>query len=103
MIIALGQAIAVARGTPLAAGEIELCTTSGAITVAVDAQGAPIRTRYCPDDAMGLLACIAPPEANAAARTATSRAHPMDQPSQLASLRAERPRARGPPFFSIPA
>ncbi|WP_353533273.1 hypothetical protein [Cognatishimia sp. WU-CL00825] len=48
--------MAIARGLPAAAGYMELCTGTGAVTVAVDAQGEPTGPSHlCPECALAVM------------------------------------------------
>lgn len=51
LVLALASVqVAAARGAPPEVGQMVLCTGSGAITVPVDATGAPtLRAHHCPD------------------------------------------------------
>jgi len=61
-VVALSVAAGHARGQAPAAGHAVLCTGHGTVTIAVDADGAPIGMRVlCPDCALTLLAGVAPP------------------------------------------
>jgi hypothetical protein len=67
LLVALtAQNLAVARGQPQAAGQIELCADGRIVTVAVDHAGNPIGPpRICPDVVLALMAALALPEPGA--------------------------------------
>ena len=59
VMVLAGQALAVARAAPDAAGQIEICTGSGPVTVIVDADGQPTgATHICPECALALFQAI---------------------------------------------
>lgn len=60
LLVVTGQGLAVARGTPVAAGQITLCTGSGPVMVFVDDKGQPTAPpHYCPDGALALFNMVA--------------------------------------------
>ncbi|WP_088623510.1 hypothetical protein [Oceanicola sp. 22II-s10i] len=62
MMAVTAQAAAIARGMPGAAGYAELCTGTGPVMVAIDADGQPIgHAHLCPDNAFLILQAIALP------------------------------------------
>lgn len=68
LLLALtGQSLAVARGAAQPVGEIVLCTGTGPVSVAVDAEGQPVATPHlCPDCLPGFAAVLdAPPALDA--------------------------------------
>lgn len=92
-------AMGAARGQAMAVGEMVLCTGTGPVSVAVDAEGNPTGpAHYCPD-------CIAVAMATAPAAPMSPPARPDWRPvtypatppwvTRPAGLRA--PTARGPP------
>ncbi|WP_319825668.1 hypothetical protein [Thalassovita sp.] len=59
MLALTGQSMAVARGTPSAAGQIILCTGTGPIAVLVDENGQPVgKPHICPDCALSVFAAL---------------------------------------------
>ena len=100
LLVLLGQSVAFARGAPVSAGQIILCTGSGLVMVHVDADGQPLDTpRFCPDGAHGLLQAIAlapggafDPEENAGP---SEQGFAQDHLSSKSEERLNRP--RGPP------
>jgi len=75
VIVVTAQELAVARGQPHAAGQIELCTGEGVLMVALDAQGNPVGPAHiCPDAAMLLMAAWAPSAPDPARPVHISRA-----------------------------
>jgi len=58
--------LAVARGQPQAAGQVELCADGSIIVIAMDREGNPIGPAHiCPDVALALMVALAFPEPNA--------------------------------------
>ncbi|MGE4324865.1 MAG: hypothetical protein AB7E21_01985 [Pseudodonghicola sp.] len=56
------QSMAIARGAAGVAGQIELCTGTGPLTVYVDETGKPTGPPHiCPDFALHFLAFVTPP------------------------------------------
>lgn len=93
-----GQAAAVARGMPGAAGYAELCTGTGPAMVAVDSHGQPVGNAHlCPDNAFLLLQAIALPPA---LPVPTGEVHRAALPSTTVDAHTPPPEAasaRGPP------
>jgi len=100
LVLALtAGAMAVARGQTHAAGTIVLCTGTGPVAVAVDAQGRPLqRPHICPDCALGLfdLPVMAPDRARPAG-LAPGPQHGVAAETRLGTD-APRPLARAPPL-----
>jgi len=62
MMALTSQSMAVARGAAGVAGQIELCTGTGPLTVYVDETGKPTGPPHiCPDFALHFLAFVTPP------------------------------------------
>lgn len=60
VLVLTGLSMAVARGTPATAGQIEICTGSGPIMVVLDEDGNPTgQVHYCPESAMTLMNALA--------------------------------------------
>jgi len=98
VIAATAVHVGVVRGQAKAAGSIVLCTGSGPVGVAVDADGAPVGpVHVCPDCVMSVLA--APDAPAVAVRRAAMARRLSFVPGHVAgvSRAAARPRARGPP------
>lgn len=99
LVMALtSQAMAVARAAPGPSGIIELCTGSGPVMVAVDADGQPVgHPHLCPDYAAHAfdLACLAP--ATLRPPETLRRLHGATPAVQTHPLALPRPQARGPP------
>lgn len=89
------------RGQAKAAGSIVVCTGTGPVSIAVDAQGRPVGPAHvCPDCVMTLLAAVDAP-AVAPHRVAPCRRISFAAPRVAVRPRARaRPRARGPPRLS---
>lgn len=98
VLLATSGAMAAARGQSMAAAQIVLCTGTGPLAVAVDANGEPIGpVHICPDCALTLLAAVDVPAASAtfAPRGLTMRFEPVATASAAAPL--VETRARAPP------
>ncbi|MDU9004014.1 hypothetical protein [Sedimentitalea todarodis] len=81
MLALTGQAMAIARGAPGPAGQVELCTGGGPVMVYLDETGAPVGPPHiCPDFALSLILQVAEPE---------MRPQPVDAPYRLATVRAD--------------
>lgn len=92
--------MALARTAPMPVGEMVLCTSQGAVTVAVDAEGNPTgHIQYCPECASVAFSFVeleAPALVVPAANTLTLEAPVMSLPAlQVAQF---CPQARGPPL-----
>ncbi len=100
LILALTSgAMAVARGQTHAAGMIVLCTGSGPVTVAVDADGQPVGPAHvCPDCALSLIVAVAAPDPVPRALSATSVRFRLAPLPAVAVPVALLPRARAPPL-----
>lgn len=97
-MVLTSHSMAAARGAAGVAGQIELCTGTGPITVYVDDKGAPIGPPHiCPDFALHFLAFVAPPDIAPVPLGAQFQAH---VPPRLV-VRGDGPTlaasARGPP------
>ena len=101
LIIAVSSSqMALARTAPMPVGEMVLCTSQGAVTVAVDAEGNPTGdVHYCPECAAVAFSFIefaAPdlvvPAANALTLQAPATSLPVPQAA------CPCPQARGPPL-----
>ncbi|WP_425072221.1 hypothetical protein [Sagittula sp. S175] len=88
----------VARGQAAPAGVIELCQGLTTVSVAVDADGAPVsHVHLCPDGVMSLLAGIAPVVVVAAPSPVWDTLDRELGAQVLAAQAAPRGVARGPP------
>lgn len=64
VLVLTAQTMAMARGAPGPAGQMELCTGSGVVIVTLDENGDPVgRPHICPDYALHLLSAVVPPDA----------------------------------------
>jgi len=98
LLVLTGQGAAVARGAPLPAGMAELCTGSGPVMVAVDAQGRPVGPQVlCPDLAAMLAKPVAPPVTIAAPRRARRIVLPHPVAARPVPVAPVEMRTRGPP------
>lgn len=62
LLAVTGQALAIARGAPLPAGLVQLCTGSGPVMVSLDRNGQPVKPpHYCPEGVLSLLQAVALP------------------------------------------
>lgn len=98
LLVLTAQSMAVARGTPGAAGSIVLCTGTGPVTILTDAEGQPLAPAHvCPDCTLSLIATVAhiAPEAS----RPLGRAEALVLPPAITVLqRSVRPfSARDPP------
>lgn len=60
LLAVTGQALAVARGAPLPAGQVQLCTGSGPVMVFLDKDGQPVKPpHFCPQGVLSLLNAVA--------------------------------------------
>lgn len=95
------HSMASARGAAGVAGQIELCTGTGPVTVYVDENGEPIGPPHiCPDFALHFLAFVTPPDIAPVPFRAEFQRHAVplyrlqgDAPGRTAS-------ARGPPAIA---
>ncbi|MBN2905770.1 MAG: hypothetical protein JXJ18_03570 [Rhodobacteraceae bacterium] len=98
LLVFTSVSLAAARGQPLPAGQIVICTGMGLQTVAVDAQGKPVGAAHvCPDGLAAIVALgLAPPVLPERALGAGEPLAPLwaDLRPGLAPPRA---RSRGPP------
>ncbi|MFN6977981.1 MAG: hypothetical protein ACK4OP_07650 [Gemmobacter sp.] len=90
-------AFAVARGTPLPAAMVELCSGSGPVMIVLDSEGRPSGPAHlCPDGAIFVAAGEAPP---AVVRPPSRIAAACPVPSTLPQGRPHpSTRARDPPL-----
>jgi hypothetical protein len=89
------------RGHAKAAGSIVLCTGAGPVSIAVDAEGAPVGYGHvCPDCVMSVLAAVDAPDV-AADRVGSARCVSFGaMPVTRVSAAVAHPRVRGPPSLS---
>lgn len=99
LLLALtGQSMAVARGTPNAAGQIVMCTGTGPTVVSVDDTGQPVGPPYiCPDFATSLFAATYLPPAVPVRPLTRALVLPLPARTLVVSLKAPSASARGPP------
>ena len=99
LLVVTGQALAVARGAPLPAGQVELCTGSGPVMVLLDSHGQPIDApHYCPEGVLALLLAVALPMPDPRPSPVSRRLDaPVPAPGRPLGL-APAPRARAPPL-----
>lgn len=98
LLVLTGQALAVARGAPLPVGQVELCTGSGPVMVALDADGNPISApHYCPEGVLSLIQALAlaPLDLQPVGQVTSVVLSDSDRPL-ISSPRAPA-RSRGPP------
>ncbi len=99
VLVLTGHSMAIARGMPMSAGEIELCTGAyGPVMMPVDAEGNPTGPPHiCPEFSLSLLNAVAVPDV--VLRAVQGRGEKIVLPQEC-SLRVIRPVstvARGPP------
>ncbi|MCZ0813249.1 MAG: hypothetical protein ACQEVT_10200 [Pseudomonadota bacterium] len=99
VMVLAGQALAVARTAPDAAGQIEICTGSGPVMVMVDANGEPTgATHICPECALALFQAIISSDGPVLPRRVSwflAQATEFEQ--HILTVSALAPRARAPP------
>ena len=99
VLVLTGHSMAIARGMPVAAGLMELCTGTGPVMVAVDAEGNPTgHTHICPEFSLSLLDAVAPVPALAEPVEARGRKIDSAHEVSLGVIRAVRTSARAPPM-----
>ncbi|MCA8883047.1 MAG: hypothetical protein KDA50_04770 [Rhodobacteraceae bacterium] len=87
-----------ARGQARIAGEVVLCTGTGPVAVAVDANGVPVKTPHiCPDCALTLLVGLAEPFAMPGRIVLPRQVRGPGDRVLAAAPGAPLHRARGPP------
>lgn len=98
MLATSSLTMALARGQAMAAGEMVLCTGSGPVSIAVDAQGTPTgAVMHCPDCLAADLMAVAPCDGVSALRSAAlSVRFPIRESADVDLARAGH-LARGPP------
>jgi hypothetical protein len=90
--------MAAARGQPRMAGSVILCTGTGAVAVAVDAEGNPVGpVHLCPDCVLSLLAATPVPVELSAPPLRLLGALAALSPPRAAALAAPEAQSRGPP------
>ncbi len=98
LLVVTGQALAMARGTAGAGGQIVLCAGTGPVIVYLDEDGQPTRPpHFCPDFALHVIAdAVLPPEMAVPAKLRPAPAPPRQAQITVPRL-ALSPNARGPP------
>ncbi len=92
------QSLAVARGVAQPVGEIVLCTTTGPVTVAVDAEGQPAAPPHiCPDCLPGFAVVLANPPALRAWQAAVRRITVTEVAPHVVTRSLPLSMARAPP------
>lgn len=100
LLVALtGQAAAIARGQPVADTWIEICSGSGPVMLAVDADGQPTGTAHlCPDNAYLLVQALSAAAPDVAAPRLVARRIGAPAPVlAVVPTRTVTAPARGPP------
>ncbi|MEY8827365.1 hypothetical protein AB9K34_02935 [Sedimentitalea sp. XS_ASV28] len=101
LVVLTGQAIAMARGAPGPAGQIELCTGNGPVMVYVDDSGAPVGPpQLCPDFALSLLFDVPEPQSLERHVAHPRRLAPVRADLQNESVPRRMIRTRAPPRAS---
>lgn len=100
LLVALtSQQLAVARGQPHAAGQVEICSGDGVMVVAVDKDGNPVGPAHiCPDVALALMAALDLPGLVAAHPVHMQRIGYAIDDHDAVSLIHITAYARGPPL-----
>lgn len=100
LVTVTSQQLAIARGQPHAAGQVELCVGSEVIVISVDENGNPTGPAHiCPDVAIAFLVPVALPDLDLAPVVHISKALFVAQTAQQSSLVHIDAQARGPPVF----
>ncbi len=100
MLALTSQAMAVARGAAAATGQMELCSGTDAITVYVDAEGAPTASPHiCPDCMVIAAGCAVPFGVTAVDAVASSDLSLEIVPQVRAATKRQGPHSRAPPLF----
>ncbi len=98
VLVLTSQSMAVARGAPGPAGQVELCTGTGPVMVYVDETGEPVSApHHCPDCALCLLLHVAEPDVSLGPAPACHRLFPVRADLQSDGVILPRCTARGPP------
>jgi len=98
VLVLTGHSMAIARGMPMPADQIELCTGSGPVMMPVDAEGNPTGAAHiCPDFSLSLLNAVAVPEVVLVRIEGRGEKISVPQEQVLHVIRGVRPAARGPP------
>jgi len=99
VLVLTGHSMAIARGMPLPADQVELCTGSGPVMMAVDGDGNPTGPAHiCPDFSLSLLNAVAVPDV--VVRRVEGRGEKIAVPQErvLHVIQAVSTVARGPPL-----
>ncbi|WP_380995191.1 hypothetical protein [Sedimentitalea sp. HM32M-2] len=99
LLLLTSQSMAVARGAPGPAGQMQLCTGTGPVMVYVDADGAPVGPPHiCPDFALTLLDHVAASPAGGPGLVSVGRRLSVILPvRQSGAIFRPRSVARAPP------
>lgn len=98
VLVATSLSLAAARGQPMPAGEIVICSGMGLQTISVDAEGNPVGAAHICPDGIAALAALALPEPGPEPRQVSERFLLTCRVALQAPGRTwERPRSRGPP------
>ncbi len=100
LLVALtSQQLAVARGQPHAAGQVEICSGDGVIVVAIDKDGNPVGPAHiCPDVALAFMAALDLPPPGATQPVHMQRVGYAIDSHDAVSLVHITTLARGPPL-----
>ena len=101
LLVLTGHSMAVARGMPGVAGQIEICSGTGPVMIALDAEGNPTGPAHiCPEAALSLIqASMVSPDVLIAVTGSVARVAYVQAASGTGSGTA-RPQARGPPAIA---
>ncbi|WP_299351863.1 hypothetical protein [uncultured Shimia sp.] len=101
VLVLTGHSMAIARGMPTASGVMELCTGSGPVMIAVDAEGNPTgHTHICPEFSLSLMDAVAPVPALAVPVETRGQKITSVHDVSLGVIRAVEASARAPPRAS---
>jgi hypothetical protein len=100
MLALTSQAMAVARGASAATGQMEICSGTSAVTVYVDADGAPTTAPHiCPDCMVIAVGCAASLSITAGGAVTPAILSLEETAQVLAAARRQGPQTRAPPLF----
>jgi hypothetical protein len=100
MLALTSQAMAVARGASAATGQMEICSGTSAVTVYVDADGAPTTAPHiCPECIVIALGCTAPLIITTGGAISPAILSLEKAAQVLAAAKRQGTQTRAPPLF----
>lgn len=101
VLVLTGHSMAIARGMQTNAGLMELCTGTGPVMIAIDADGNPTgHSHICPEFSLSLLDAVAPVPALAVPVEMRGQKISSLHEVSLGVIRAIETSARAPPSVS---